>query len=773
MVERRPAARTSLIGREREVAALRELLARSSTRLVTLTGVGGGGKTRLAMAIAAEVPDAFDGAIHWVVLAPVADTALVPQAVASALGVIETAGTPLIEAVATRLAAERCLLVLDNCEHLLDACAELVEHLLAACPDLRILATSREPLTVAGEQQWRVPPLPVPDSSEPASLDSIVRSPSVRLFVERAQAVVPEFRLTPANAEAVADVCVRLDGIPLALELAAARVRVLSVEQIRTRLDDAFRLLTGGSRAAPTRQQTLLATLDWSYDLLTDSERALFRRIAVFAGSFDIEAVETVCEGVEALDLVTRLVDKSLLTVETDGQVARYRLLEPVRQYADQHLSASGEGDDARAQHVTCYLALAERAAPELRGPAQVAWMARLRHDQDNLRAALRWADERGDVETVARLAVALVPFWAVHGAMGEGRRWLEVALTDDHPRPLPPALRVPAFLGAGQLAYWQLDLERAAAQFETGLALARGMGDRHAIADALTGLGTVRGREMAFDEATRLLRESLSLHRALGDEAGAAWALFHLGMAAGNQDDWRSSVELLEESLERYRALGNVRFVAMTCMNLGAALIGLGKFERATGLIREGLTELRAVGERAFMLSGLLTLAWVAVRAEQPARAARLLGAAAALRATTGAIMGPVNRRTHDMVFDMVRAQLGQTDLDDALALGRAMSLDEAIEEAMNLGQPEPSVSVASVPPPGGPVEALTRREREIIPLLAHGATDREIAETLTIAVSTVGVHVHHILGKLGLNSRWQVADWAVANGLLPTPSD
>ncbi|MGH2586940.1 MAG: ATP-binding protein, partial [Dehalococcoidia bacterium] len=477
--------------------------------------------------------------------------------------------------------------------------------------------------------------------------------PAVQLFVERAQAIVPDFRLTPANAEAVAEVCVRLDGIPLALELAAARVRVLTVEQILSRLDDAFRLLTGGSRAAPTRQQTLLATLDWSYDLLTELEQTFFRRIAVFAGSFDLEALEMVCEGVEALDLVTRLADKSLLIVETDGQVARYRLLEPVRQYADHHLSADGEREDARARHVACYLALAERAAPELHGPDQVDWMARLRRDQDNLRAALRWADERGDVETVAWLAVALVPFWAVQGTMSEGQRWLEVAVADDHPRPLLPALRVPAFLGAGRLAYWQLDLEQAVARFETGLALARGLGDRRAIADALTGLGTVRGRQMAFDEATRLLRESLSLHNALGDEAGAAWALFHLGMAAGNQDDWRSSVALLEESLERYRALGNVRFVAMTCMNLGAALTGLGKFEQATGLIREGLTGLRAVGERAFMLSGLLTLAWVAVRTEQPARAARLLGAAAALRTTTGAILGPVNRRTHDMDFD------------------------------------------------------------------------------------------------------------------------
>jgi non-specific serine/threonine protein kinase len=595
----------------------------------------------------------------------------------------------------------------------------------------------------------------------------------VRLFVERAQAIVPDFHLTPANATAVADVCVRLDGIPLALELAAARVRVLTVEQIRARLDDAFRLLTGGIRAAPTRQQTLRATLDWSYDLLTEFERALFQRIAVFAGSFDIEAVESVCEGVEALDLVTRLVDKSLLIVEADGEVARYRLLEPVRQYADHHLAADGAREAARARHIACYLALAVRAAPELHGPDQMAWMARLRRDQDNLRAALRWADERGDVETVARLAVALVPFWAVHGTMSEGRRWLEAALAGDHPRPLSPALRVTAFLGAGQLAYWQLDLEQAVVRFEAGLALARGLGDERAIANALTGLGTVRGRQMAFEEATHLLRESLSMHQALGNETGAAWALFHLGMAAGNQDDWRSSIELLEESLERYRALGNGRFAAMTCMNLGAALTGLGNFERATGLIREGLTGLQAVGERAFMLSGLLTLAWVAACAKQPDRAARLLGAGAALRTTTGAILGPVNRRTHDMVFDMIRPRLGQTALDDALARGRTMSLDEAIEEAMQLGQPERRVRVAPVPLPGGPVEALTRREREIIPLLAQGASDREIAAELTIAMSTVGVHVHHILGKLGLNSRWQAADWAAANGLSPAPSD
>ena len=353
------------------------------------------------------------------------------------------------------LRARRLLLVLDNCEHLIEACAALVDRLLAACPDLRILATSRESLQVAGEHQVRVAPLAVPDPA--AAIDEIARSPAVECFVARAQGVDASFRLTPDNAATIGAVCRRLDGIPLALALAAARARVLTVGEILARLEDCFRLLTGGSRATPARQQTLKATLDWSYALLTPAERAVLRRLAVFAGGATLDAAEAVCAdddvGADAvLDALTRLIDKSLLGVEQAGETVRYRLLEPVRQYGVRHLDAACEHGPARARHAACYLALAERASPALYGPEQAPWLARLEHEHDNLRAALRWARERGETITELRLGAALARFWCRHSHLREGREWLEGALARAVGE-VPAGVRARALHGAGLLA--------------------------------------------------------------------------------------------------------------------------------------------------------------------------------------------------------------------------------------------------------------------------------------------------------------------------------
>ncbi len=389
-----PALRTPLLGRTNELATLRDLLLESDERLLTLSGVGGCGKTRLAVALASDLPSPFSGRVWLIELAPIADPALVPIAVADALGLREVAGSSSTEALATFLAPQPALLVLDNCEHVIDACAILADHLLATCPSLRILATSREPLQIAGERQYRVAPLAIPDIDRLPSVDALACSPAVQLFVARAQTILPTFHLTAENALPVARICARLDGIPLALELAAAWVRSLAPAQILARLDDVFRLLVGGSRIAPTRQQTLQAALDWSDTLLTTEERALFDQLAIFAGEFRIEAVEAVCadDGLlvtDVLGALTRLVDKSLVMVADGDQSVWYRLLEPVRQYALQHLSARGETGAIRGRHAMFHLTLAEQAAPALRGPEQDAWLVRLEREQGNLRAAL------------------------------------------------------------------------------------------------------------------------------------------------------------------------------------------------------------------------------------------------------------------------------------------------------------------------------------------------------------------------------------------------
>jgi predicted ATPase/DNA-binding CsgD family transcriptional regulator/transcriptional regulator with XRE-family HTH domain len=774
----------SLIGRDDDVAALRELLPSAEGRLVTLTGVGGAGKTRLALHVAAELLGAFADGVWFVEFAPTADPTLVPQVVAAALGVRDQPGAPLLDTLTGFLRPKALALVLDNCEHLVDACAALAERLLPACPGIRILATSREPLQVAGERRWRVLPLAVPDPDRVDSPDALAGYASIRLFVERARAVEPGFDLTAANAPAVAQVCARLDGIPLALELAASRVGVLAVEQIAERLDDCFQLLAGAARARPARQQTMRAALDWSHDQLGDAERAAFRRLAVFAGGWDLEAAEAIVgDGPwetgdagysstpnnhhpspdEVLDLLTLLVDKSLVMVEPMTSAARYRLLEPVRQYAHRQLAVRGETDDVRTRHAGWYLALAERAVPELRGPAQVAWQARLARDQDNLRAALLWAEGRGAAATGARLAVALVPFWEVHGSLSEGRRWLDAVLAA--PGPLPGALRAKALLGTGRLAQWQADLDGAAARFEESRALACELGERLTVAESLTWLGTVRRRQRADADAVRLLQDGLAQHRALGDEWGAALALHNLGMVAANEGAFAQAVPFLEESLRHYRALGDVRSIAIAGLVLGTCLTVAGNLERAVGLLREGLAGLRAVADQAYLLSGLLTLAWLAAWMGQPIRAARLLGAAEALREALDATLAPVNRNSQDQALDWIRPRLGAAELAAAVAAGRALAPDEAIEEALSAVAPGPVIALTEGAPgatvaPAEPIDALTRREQEVAQLVTRDLADGEIAAALGIAVSTVGVHVHRILAKLGLRSRWQVAD-------------
>ena len=486
-----PAHLPRLIGRDEELVALCGALLAADQGLLTMTGTGGCGKTRLALEVAATLREQFADGVWYVELAGIGDPALVPTAVATALGLREAPGRPVIETVRQSLRERALLLVLDNCEHLVDACARLVDDLLSGCPGLRVLATSREPLRMTGELVWRVPGLAAPDLDSPRTDPvELSRFAAVRLFAERARAARPDFAMGPRNARAVGNICGRLGGLPLALELAAARVRVLSAEEIATNLDDSFRLLTGGSRTAPARQQTLRAALDWSHDLLSVEERALFRRLAVFAGGFDLASAEAVgAEGAiartDVLDQLTRLVDKSLVLGDQADGLVRHRLLEPVRQYARERLNDSGDAPATAARHAAHFLALAEDAEPKLMNPDRHRWVARLETEHQNLRAALSWLLSVGEVEAGVRLATALVPFWSNRGHLSEGRRWLERGLTIGGSN-LPAARRAKALSGAAMLAMLQIDAPGARALFEQSLTFWRASGNGQGAADAL-----------------------------------------------------------------------------------------------------------------------------------------------------------------------------------------------------------------------------------------------------------------------------------------------
>jgi predicted ATPase/DNA-binding SARP family transcriptional activator len=625
---RLPQPVSSLVGREQEIAEVSASL--SCVRLLTLTGAGGVGKTRLAIATAEAVADDYPDGVCFVDLAPLSDPALIPQTIASALEVREEPGRSLLETLRHFLQSKALLLVLDNCEHLLEGCVSVAGSLLEGGKHLKILATSRQFLGVTGELVWRVPSLPVPPvhalpAAEKEPVGVWLEYASVQLFVDRAQLVAPAFRLSRVNAGSVAAICQQLEGIPLALELAATWLRSLSVEELRTHLHDRFGLLRRGSRAALPRQQTLRATVDWSYDLLSDPERTLLRRLSVFVGGWTLEAAEQVCalqgrgkreEGRGdssfilhpssfVLDLLTTLVDKSLAQAEVRERGTRYRLLETIRQYGQERLAASGEEAPLRDRHLHYFLGLAEAAEPHLTGADQAVWLERLETEHDNMRAALDWIesrhatrDTRPPVEAGLRLAGALWQFWMVHGHLSEGRAYLMDAL--GHVGTAKQTqVRATALNGAGVLAYHQGDYDTARSFHEQSLAIWRELGDKQGIAASLRNLGNISTFQRDYEAARALYEESLAIRRELGDKQGIAISLGNLGNIAFNQGDYGTARALYEEALVILRELGHKGGIALALNNLGNVVQALGDYGAARALYEDGLAIRQELGHK------------------------------------------------------------------------------------------------------------------------------------------------------------------------------
>jgi len=648
---------TSFVGRDREMAEIKAQVA--AARLLTLLGPGGTGKTRLALEMGSGLLEQFPKGVWLVELAPLSDPDLVIQTVATVFNVREAPGRPLLDSLIDYLKPRELLLVLDNCEHLIEASARLAGALLRGCPQVRILVTSREPLGVAGEATYRVPPLSRPDPTKRITADQLGEYEASRLFIERAVLSNPQFMVTDRIAPAVARVVHRLDGIPLAIELAAARAKVLSVDQIAARLDDRFRLLTGGARTGPQHHQTLRATIDWSHDLLSAPEQTMFRRLSVFAGGFSLEAAEAVGAGdgideMDVLDLVARLVDRSLLVAEEVTGDLRYRMLETIRAYSREKLTAAGEEAAVRGRHLRWYLDLAEEAEPALQGPEQVTWLDRLEMEHDNLRAALEWCrDAGGDKEAGVRLAGALHRFWARRGYLSEGREQIGVALT--RAPDAPTAFRAKALYAAAVLAFDQGDYGRAQALGEESLAIFRTLGDdlgvalalnvlaivarnrgdfdganrlvddsetvsrrshyNRALAEALNIRGTTARRQRNYNGAREILEGALQLWRETGDKSGLAAVLAHLGIVARYQGDFERSRTLLEESLALRRELGDRRNVALALSDLATVALLQGDYQRAVPRLEESLVEFRDLGDKLHIAVNIAYLGLAAAR--------------------------------------------------------------------------------------------------------------------------------------------------------------
>jgi non-specific serine/threonine protein kinase len=809
-----PVALTSFVGRQHACAEVKQTLA--TARLVTLVGGGGVGKTRLALAVAESVADGYADGVWLVELASLADPDLVPQTVATALGIREQPGRPLITTLLDGLRARGLLLVVDNCEHLGQACADLVQALLRTCPSLRVLATSRERLGIAGEVVWRVLPLEFPTTGQDRF--ALAEAPeAVRLFVERARAALPEILLAADNTAAIAEICRRLDGLPLAIELAAPLVRVLTPVEIAARLDDSFGLLGDGGRSVPRHQRSLRAAITWGYSGLADPEQRLFDELSVFAGGWTLESAAAVSSSfsfgsVGLVHVMARLVDTSLIVSDV-RTAARYRMFESLREFGRDQLSEHGNPALTAARHATYFAALADRAATELSGAAQAGWLIQLEAEHDNLRGALTWA-ANNDAELLLRLATDLGFFWILRGHWSEGRRWLDSSLVmGDNAkgvstgRALFAAGTLAWLLGdlgtarqraetclvaareqhdvglesralalLGNLAHLRGDLAAARALVEHSLACARAVDDRWAEGRALDVLAICALKDGDLDAAERYLEHSASVSRAANDSWSLGMSVNALGDLARVRGQTSRARAFYEEALEKARVLGATGPSAVVRSNLGHLAHQDGDDLKAAGLFAEGLPLVQMFGRDGDVIGCLVGVAGVSFGSGHAERAAQLFGAVEAGLDRSAESLWPSNRVAYERDVQRTRHALGETRFHEAWEVGRAMSLDEAVRSALDLltevvnSSATPSTMGTRTHLPAG--TALTVREREIVGLIRRGLSNRQIAAELVIAEKTAINHVAHVLDKLGVHSRAQLVARASELGLESLPS-
>lgn len=798
-----PCELSSFVGREGEIADCRTLVAQA--RLVTLCGPGGVGKTRLAVRVASSLENSFGGGIYLIELASLMDPALVPRAVATALGLPERAGQSIPEVLIDSLRSRKALLVMDNCEHLIEACAELADLLLRAAPNLAILATSREPLRVTGEVAWRVPPLQVPRVG--ADFAEIACSESIRLFVERVQDSAPRFTLTEANAQAAAAVCRQLDGVPLALELAAARMKALSVQQLAERLTYRFQVLNRGSRTASRRHQTLRATVDWSYGLLTEAERAMFRRVAVFAGGWPLEAAEVVAAGDEkneTLDLLERLIDKSLVLAEDRYGTVRYTLLETLQEYGRERLAEAGETDSVRKRHLDWILELAEQINPSLLRAASVA---ALEQEEDNLRTGLARAIDTRDVDTGLRLATAAAPMWNFRGHFHEGITWLTrvLDLSDEESKRCHRAM---ALKWRGILMYGLGDISAAEDSIRQGYELLAGQLDECAapvfvelLANVTRAHGDLASALPLYQEALRQYRElelpyweavtwfavasvlfeqgeyarsraACEACLALGKGREFTWptsrALVILAYLANHDGDCILGEQLAQESMSLQRAFGEPMGVGMSLRALGLMALEQGYTGRAWAYLAESLAIAHETGDRMALARTLEATIGVLV-GQAPAHAAQLAGAASAQRSATGTAPWPSEKARIARWLEAARHKLGDRAYAAAWRDGESLSESDVVAATPHFV----ADALAPPAPPGAaPLDMpLTVRQHEVAELISRGFTNDQIAATLVLSPSTVRAHIEHILERLDLHSRAQIAAWIGQGGRTAQP--